>query len=269
MEIVYPVLILTGLAAIFAVVIAICSKKFAVKEDARVETVNSLLAGANCGACGKAGCQDFARALVKGEVNVNDCNATPPSHKREILKILGSNEEVAEATILVVACNGGNKCQDKYDYQGYGDCNSIELLQGGRKSCPSGCIGAGSCVLACPHEAISVKDGVANVHQDACEQCGLCTGRCPKHIIKRIPARAKIYVACSNCDRGKDVRNACTAGCIGCGLCAKVCPSGAITLVENLPVIDYDKCVACGKCVEKCPAKVIKFLPTEETSKEQ
>ena len=33
--------------------------------------------------------------------------------------------------------------------------------------------------------------------------------------------------------------------CIGCGLCVKVCEDNAITMVDRLPVFDYDKCINC------------------------
>ncbi len=49
----------------------------------------------------------------------------------------------------------------------------------------------------------------------------------------------------------------CKYGCIACGKCAKTCPSGAITMVDNLPVIDYGKCIKCGKCAEACPRGTI------------
>jgi len=40
-------------------------------------------------------------------------------------------------------------------------------------------------------------------------------------------------------------------------MCEKVCPSEAITMVNNLPVIDFEKCTQCGLCASKCPTKVI------------
>ena len=86
-----------------------------------------------------------------------------------------------------------------------------------------------------------------------------CIAACPKRLVKRVPASAKVYIACSNCLRGgKEVRAMCSKGCVGCGLCAKVCPEHAIELKDNLPVIDYGKCVGCGLCASKCPAKCIK-----------
>ncbi|MBO5776789.1 MAG: 4Fe-4S binding protein, partial [Clostridia bacterium] len=98
---------------------------------------------------------------------------------------------------------------------------------------------------------------VAIINQKKCTQCGVCILQCPKKIMKRIPATAKYYIACSSLEKGKDVRAVCKRGCIGCGLCAKNCPSEAITIKNNLPTIDYSKCTNCGLCASKCPAKCI------------
>ncbi len=260
MEILYPVLILTGLALVFAITIDICSKKLAVKEDPRVEAVNKLLAGANCGACGKAGCGDYAKCLVEGSATLAECNATAKENKAKIAQIIGGDGELGEETIVVVACCGGNDCLNKYSYQGYGNCSSVEILAGGSKACSVGCIGNRDCSKTCAYDAIKVKDGVAHIIQSRCTQCGACIGHCPKGVVKRIPANAVYYVACSSCDKGKLVRAVCKNGCIGCGLCAKFCPSGAITMENNLPKFDYSKCTACGLCMQKCPSNTIKCI---------
>lgn len=262
LQILIPVILLTGLAVVFAVLIAVCSKKFAVVTDERVDKVASLLSGANCGGCGYAGCDAFAAALVKGEAQLGMCNATSKANKVLIAEVLGG-ADAGEETIVVCACSGGELCSDKYDYQGYGDCASVELLAGGRKSCPVGCIGMSKCVSECPAHAIDIVGGVAVVNQEKCVSCGRCIMYCPKKLLKRVPASAKYYIACSNCDKGKEVRVNCAHGCIGCGLCARNCPEGAITLKDNLPVIDYAKCVSCGVCAEKCPSKCILAVRTK------
>ena len=119
-------------------------------------------------------------------------------------------------------------------------------------------MGMGSCTKECHDNAIQINDGgYSEIDHKKCIGCGRCVAVCPKKILKRIPATAKVYVACSNHQRGKDVKAVCKKGCLGCGLCAKICPSGAIEMVDNLPVIDYSKCTGCGLCAGKCPVKCI------------
>lgn len=259
LQIIIPVALLVGLSLAFAITIAFFSKKFLVEVDPKIEMVESLLSGANCGACGFAGCSAFAEALVNGEASLSSCSATSMESKEEIAKILGS-ADVGEKSIVVVACSGGNSCLDKYAYQGYGDCSSVELLAGGRKACPVGCIGMSKCIVECPYHAIELKEGCAIVEQESCTQCGLCISNCPKNLIKRLPANARYYIACSSPDKGKEVRSYCKNGCIGCQICVKNCKEGALSFENNLPVFDYEKCTACGVCFEKCPAKCIKKI---------
>ena len=78
-------------------------------------------------------------------------------------------------------------------------------------------------------------------------------------IIDLEPYKTKRHVTipCSSHDKGVDARKVCDNGCIGCSLCAKSCPKEAITMVNNLAVIDYEKCIGCGICAQKCPRKLI------------
>lgn len=48
----------------------------------------------------------------------------------------------------------------------------------------SACIGCETCVPSCPVEAISMKDGVAEINQDTCTQCETCVSTCPVEAIK-------------------------------------------------------------------------------------
>lgn len=257
LQVFIPALILLVLAMLFAIALAYLGKKLAVSRDERIDQVRDCLSGANCGACGYAGCDGFATALVEGKAELSSCNATSKEKKEEIAEILGLTD-TGEATKVVVCCHGGQDAKDKYDYVGYGDCRSMELLAGGRKQCAWGCLGTGSCVDECQHHAVTVKQkGYSEVSLSKCISCGRCISVCPKKIIKRIPASATYYVACSNHQKGKEVRELCTKGCIACGICVKQCEVGAITIVDNLATIDYTKCINCGKCAAKCPQRCI------------
>ncbi len=258
LQIIVPAAILAVLAILFAALLAYLSQKLAVHKDERIDSVKKLLSGANCGGCGFAGCEAYATALVEGKAGLNACSATSKEHKDEIAKILGmSNDGIEE--VLIVACSGGNNCENKYEYQGYGDCRSMELLANGRKACNVGCMGMGSCTTACPTHAVEILGtcGYPRIDTEKCGKCQACLKACPKGLIKKIPASAKVYVACSSHEKGKAVRAVCKMGCIGCGLCAKNCPEKAIEMVDNLPIIDYSKCVGCGLCADKCPSKCI------------
>lgn len=248
------------LAVVFAVLILVVSKFCSVKEDETVSKIAENLAGANCGGCGYAGCDGFAKALAEGKAEIKDCGATSNENKAKIAEILGVPFAASEPVYAVVKCAGGGDAKDKYEYVGNNGCTAEVAYLGGKKACPSGCMGAGTCEKECPYGAIKVKEGVSLVDKALCEACGACVKKCPKHIIELIPKKAKVYVACSTKCRGKDVMNVCKVGCIGCGLCAKNCPEGAITMVDNLPVIDYSKCTGCKTCVLKCPRKTIKEI---------
>lgn len=253
-----------GLVAVVALVlgalIVLVSKVCAVEEDEKAKEINNHLAGANCGGCGFAGCADFAKALSEGKAKLSDCGATSNEDKEVICKILNIPFTATPQTFAVVKCNGGSKCKDKFNYVGNIGCTEENLVLGGRKICPEGCLGGGTCAVFCTEGGITIKDDVAFIDKDLCVSCGACIKKCPKNLIELIPKTAKVYVACSTSCRGKDVMTACLVGCIGCGLCAKNCPENAIAMVNNLPVIDYAKCNGCKTCISKCPRNCIKEI---------
>lgn len=262
-----PAAVMTAVSLVFSVLLVTLGRKFAVHAPPGFSEVRELLPGINCGACGFAGCDEFAKALAEGRAEYTACRPLSPKGAEGLSQLLGGGSGVEQETVAVVACNGGNDCENKYDYQGYGDCRSAELLAGGIKACPSGCIGKGTCVDVCHFFAIEVNGkGVAEVARENCVSCGFCIKDCPKGIIRRIPRSAKVYINCSTYCKANDVRSICKTGCIACGICARVCPENAIEMVDNLPVIDYKKCTGCEICAQKCPVKCIAIVPQEEAA---
>src|SRR5574337_1696921 len=57
-------IVLAALGIVFGIALAIVAAKFVVKIDPKVEKVRETLPGANCGACGFAGCMGYAEAVV-------------------------------------------------------------------------------------------------------------------------------------------------------------------------------------------------------------
>ena len=63
----YTILTLCVLGVLAAIVLYFVARKFRVEEDPRIDVVEKMLPGANCGGCGFAGCRGMADALVKRE----------------------------------------------------------------------------------------------------------------------------------------------------------------------------------------------------------
>lgn len=237
------------------------SKKFYVETDDRVTRVRECLRGANCGACGYAGCDAVAEAMVKGEARVDACPGNSTENIAKIAAILGKQTVDQDPQVAFVQCAGTcGVTAPRGEYVGITDCRAAMLAGLNFSGCSYGCLGLGSCVKVCPQGAISIRDGVAVVNQRKCVGCGLCAKACPKGIIGMHQRETKLAVQCSSRDKGAGVKRVCTAGCIGCGICAKQCQQGAITIENNLSRIDPEKCIACGACAEKCPTKSIRFL---------
>ena len=251
---------LGAIGAVCALLLVVASKYMSVPENEKFPAIRACLPGANCGACGYAGCDGYANALAEGtETRTNLCVPGASGAAKAVAEVMGVTAEDVVKQVAYVHCSGDcDAAKHKYEYEGLTSCYAANSLFAGEWACPSGCLGYGDCEAACPSDAIHVVNGVAKVDISKCTGCGICTRTCPKHIISlRKFFENKVVVGCSNTQPGGTAKKACSVACIGCKKCEKTCQHDAIHVVDNLAVIDYDKCVGCGECVEVCPQKVL------------
>lgn len=257
----YSLLSMGGLGILLASGLGFASKTFKVERDERIDQIEEALPGANCGACGYAGCANFAEGVVNGDANVDGCPVGGEKIAQAIASIMGMEASAGEKQVAQVLCSGGWKeTQRPAEYRGVQTCSAANIVCGGTKSCQYGCLGLGECAEVCPFDAIEMSEnGLPVIDPDKCTGCGKCVLACPRNIITLAPLSSRNHIRCSSHDKGKLVRKICEVGCIGCGICARTCPVDAITMENNLAVIDYSKCINCGLCAEKCPTGTIEF----------
>ncbi len=252
-------LIVLGIGLLCAVMLVLAAKFFAVEENETVGRIRECLPGANCGACGYAGCDGYAKALAEEEGIAPDlCIPGGDAAAKQIAEILGVECGDVVEKIAVIHCYGDcTHTANKMDYVGIKSCEAAKQMYGGAGKCMFGCMGFGDCAAVCPNDAICIENGIAHVDTRKCIGCGLCAKACPRGLIEILPDVERVLVTCSNTEKGAAVRSKCSAGCIGCKKCEKNCPAGAIRVENNLARIDYDLCTDCGKCAEHCPVGCI------------
>jgi len=266
-------MIIVVITAVFALAIAFVlgtalgffKDFFAVPQDPLVGKIREALPGANCGACGFPGCENYAVAIAAGNAGISSCSVGGSALVEKLTLITGKAGEAVKQTAAVLCCQGSNlNTPQKGIYTGIENCRGAKLATGGTRLCSYGCIGFGDCVKACKFDALSMdnKKGLPVIDLAKCTGCGMCVIECPQSIIKAVPKDQKgMMVLCSN--RGlnrQQIAKSCKISCRKCGVCVKQCPQQCIDLSTNLPVADPAKCNSCGVCVEKCPTKVLKII---------
>ena len=136
-----------------AIILYVAAQKFKVFEDPRIEQVEALLPGANCGGCGFPGCHGFAEGCVKAETMEGLlCPVGGQPTMEKVAEVLGRAAVATEPMVAVVRCNG--TCANRprtTEYNGSKNCQIVANLYAGETGCSYGCLGYGGAgdVCAC------------------------------------------------------------------------------------------------------------------------
>ena len=236
------VAILGGVGLTFGTLIAVANAKLKVWEDPRIDAVEEVLPGANCGACGLAGCRAFAEAAVKGEVAPAGCTVMGDEDRADVAKVLGVAAGEANKQVARLLCAGGTDvARSKALYHGVDSCAAAVAVTGGGKGCTWGCVGLADCAVACDFDAIAMSPtGLPVVDPEACTSCGDCVDACPLDLFTIMPLNDKLIVQCKNLLEGDDAEAVCAVACTACARCVQDAAPGLIEIKSGLAVIDYD-----------------------------
>ncbi|NOH26568.1 electron transport complex subunit RsxB [Vibrio mediterranei] len=162
--ILFAIIALVILAAVFGAVLGFASIKFKVEADPIVDQIDGILPQTQCGQCGYPGCRPYAEAIANGDA-INKC---PPG---------------GQATIEKLADLMGVEVEDSaHDAE-----KSIKKVAFIHEDM---CIGCTKCIQACPVDAIvGGTKALHTVIKDECTGCDLCVAPCPTDCIEMIPVK--------------------------------------------------------------------------------
>ncbi len=255
--------IMTGLGLFFGIILAIAHRFLRVQEDPRIEQVEQLLPGTNCGACGQPGCHGFAENVAEGIQQPSGCTVASSDVIEIIADVLGVDPGKQEKRVARLHCAGGKaQAHQIAEYKGFESCHAAAQVSGGGKGCSWGCLGLADCEKVCTFDAIQMNDDALPVVDiDKCTACGDCVAVCPRDLFEIVPLNHKLFVQCSIPLEGDAARVLCTTACDACERCVLDAAPGLIRMENNLPVVDYAAGGPAGpEATFHCPTGAIQWL---------
>lgn len=126
------------------------------RENQLANKIDALLPQTQCGACGFKECLPYARAIVSGNADINQCPPGGQDAIKSIAKLLGRDPIPLNAD--------------------YGIITTPMLAVVDEEIC-IGCI---KCIMACPVDSIlGAAKQMHSVLPQICTGCGLCIDPCP------------------------------------------------------------------------------------------
>jgi electron transport complex protein RnfB len=134
-------------------------------EDSLVEAIDALLPQTQCAQCQYPGCRPYARAIARGEADIDRC---PPG---------------GESTLAAIANLLGRDSRPLDTRYGITKPRQVAVIDEQR------CIGCALCLPACPVDAIvGASRYMHTVIEAQCTGCELCLPPCPVDCIAMAPA---------------------------------------------------------------------------------
>ncbi|WP_411991337.1 RnfABCDGE type electron transport complex subunit B [Agarivorans sp. DSG3-1] len=150
--IIVSIVVLILIGASLGALLGWASKALKVEGDPRVDELEAMLPGGQCGQCGEPGCRQAAEAMVDGRLSPTSCPPGGNGLATSIAGLLGvevSNNPDAVPLVAVID--------------------------------ESNCSGCTRCFKACPFDAIvGATKQMHTVISQVCTGCKLCEKACPQ-----------------------------------------------------------------------------------------
>ncbi|TVR33402.1 MAG: RnfABCDGE type electron transport complex subunit B [Spirochaetaceae bacterium] len=248
---------------VFALFLVTANTRFAVETDPRIAELEDTLPGVNCGGCGYASCAAYAEAVAQNGEKIDLCVVGGEETTRDVAHVMGVkvSDEQKDKLVAVVFCQGDSEASAfPGEYRGIPECAAAIYSQDVAKRCKYGCVGLGSCVAACPFDAIHMSPtGIPYVDAEKCTACGNCVIACPRDLIELHPLKYDAFVYCKSLDPGPIARKVCNKACIACNICVKAAAADdnpeAVSVTDNLARVNTSNYSAKPEYGAKCPTE--------------